>query len=384
MELVWISLLMFVGVCLYVFPKINITNKKKDIFIGLIISFVLSFIFVFFHSLEIEGVFWINLLNLWSLAFVIVFALGLYGLFRKELIPEINEEIILFSVIIAWYMILQDTLVLMLFSVPLSLITAGVLYACFTKKIVPFFLRLIFTLYYNFVLLIVVLYQLVLLSGIEIPFIQSTSEPGIIEFVLLGYLFMSLVISFLNIGGYIPGKKRTINDIKEHTRFLDKKYSSDQLSLKLFAIYLISAFVVLWTNYSYGLIDNILIVNFFLFLPYSFQYIRKKNYLEANIIMFCLFPVYYIKKCFNIIWSFVLILQIGPKTLSGLSVLLRCYVQRFEYLLVAELRFAINSDIVFSCSSGCFSSAAFSFATYPAWCIFIVLASICGSSASYS
>lgn len=282
MELVWISLLMFVGVCLYVFPKINITNKKKDIFIGLIISFVLSFIFVFFHSLEIEGVFWINLLNLWSLAFVIVFALGLYGLFRKELIPEINEEIILFSVIIAWYMILQDTLVLMLFSVPLSLITAGVLYACFTKKIVPFFLRLIFTLYYNFVLLIVVLYQLVLLSGIEIPFIQSTSEPGIIEFVLLGYLFMSLVISFLNIGGYIPGKKRTINDIKEHTRFLDKKYSSDQLSLKLFAIYLISAFVVLWTNYSYGLIDNILIVNFFLFLPYSFQYIRKKNYLEAS------------------------------------------------------------------------------------------------------
>ena len=264
--------------------------------LALITSLLLGLVVILFLIDAIQGrlVDWPHYARLFSLLFPIAFAYS----FKKEILPVINEQIVLSLTVEFWFTFLgffySDVTYKNLLAILAIIPTIGALIIAFTNIHIKFWGRIFFYSWFLAIIVFLIIFQFS--SGI-LSFLFSSLVDGQLPMTQLANLapfnIFTHGMTFLYLAANawylyelipIPGKSQSIQDrIRQwqaHLKLLSGKYSNYQLkSIHSLLIILIQGGSLI-LNYYFKLIPNSLFINtWILVAPFLF----KDRPLKVNI-----------------------------------------------------------------------------------------------------
>lgn len=214
--------------------------------------------------------------------FFICFSVGIAFIYKKEILPVINEAHILSLTILFWFIFLvyfySDAWYIKIFTVLALVPTIGTIFICFTTFKLKNWVKLFF---YVWFLVMTIFIMISYFPFGNISFFWSQNLvilPDPITVFLSGLVFV-ILLSYIAYVFYlipIPGKYQPIDDrireCKLFARGLIQKYSDLQLVAKYVFLIIIIECAVLFINFYFYIIPNYLLIStILLFVPALFK-----------------------------------------------------------------------------------------------------------------
>jgi hypothetical protein len=225
-----------------------------------------------------------------TFAFSFYFAFALYIFFKSDLLPNINEEIIIINTLLFWYLMLQEwqiwkylheTLILVIF-VLFLIMTFFVVRSVFVEK-APHPAYKVISYLWNMVILLCFLIT-------QIPWKQVLFEykiPGTPYDAFISGLFLMYFLShLLPIIEFLPGKRERhyTERIRQHVELLKSKYTEDQTNVFRTSLICVFVGVVLIANYFLKVVQiGSLLCMLSAFVPIVIQYVISKKIIVEDI-----------------------------------------------------------------------------------------------------
>jgi len=286
MEYVFLlSILFGLGILLQVF-FLQFQNKSSKSILYLIGASIGALILSFIVYNDSHRQFDISIFILY---FFIILSIGIAMIYKREILPEINEAHILSITILFWFIFLayfySEIWYKTLFAVISVFPTIGVIYISFTTFLLKNWTKLFFYIWF-LVMMLFIIVSYFPFGNISFFWTGNHSlspDPVTVFFSGMIFVYFIAYVAYLYYIIPIPGKHQSIKDrileSKHFSKSMTQNYSDLQLIPKYSFFLILIECVILLVNYYLNLIPNYLIISVIIvFIPNFFKLdkIRKK------------------------------------------------------------------------------------------------------------
>ncbi len=262
-DLVLICLVFGIGILVqsFLLIKVNLKEHRKKYLWAILISFagVLGFARDGGESLYA-----------YILTYFLFFSIVYAGMFKKEILPVINEAILLFFTIIILYL----SYFYFSFVFNILLVPALLVFICsFTNIKLPGFWKVMGYVWFLVINIVLIIFQF---KHGNLYYVFQGTSVSLYEIFFTGMTFLYFVANVMCVLEFVPlpSKHQTFSQkmaqIKDHIKIITAKFSDYQIRLHHSLIVIVLTVGILLGNYYLQLVPDNTIVNISIIVVYSF------------------------------------------------------------------------------------------------------------------